>query len=423
MKAYLRGLSNRSFTDRLPAITIIYLLSLLGAIGNSLVFITYRRFQPSTSRVFVLAMSANDFAINVLGTVFGTLKYVFFYDFPSTALCAVIHASEKLFAGTAFWILTFVALDRHRRVCTSFKKQMTLSQAHYLVLVSVGMGVLVSFPFIPLFGERSVPTDLPGVTGRRCGIKNMHNNKVYEKVHEVLLFGTVLTTLVIFVVCYVSIGCHVRQAQRSLTRHSHKRSPYSSKLMSFSTSGRQQVVSGEEPQRKIDTDPEGCGAHNDYVSQNVSSKMVNVKDRRSRSDCESNFNVTACNNVLNKNPPEVNASIVSESKIISPVSVQEQPFAPETSLRNNHTSHHNCRRTSTDNPGSDLDHSKVTKLVPKVSISSSMTKSPKPFTNQSVLCSRKQAQRMSRRPSRTTLIMFILTLLIFVNFLSNVIVG
>lgn len=224
IEAYLNDFSYKHFIRGLPAFTVVCIICLLGCLGNILVFAVYlSHFPASSTRVFILAMSIVDFAMNTIGTPIGLWPRVFFFNFHYEGACAAVHGIQRLFVGTSVWLLGFVAFDRHRRVCYPFRKQMTPCFAVYLVIASVGLGSILTFPFVPLFGAQQVETEVDDIKGTMCGVKDEYMHTVYKEIEQGVNFATFLVVLAIMIVAYVRIGFHVRRAKRSLSRRYRNR--------------------------------------------------------------------------------------------------------------------------------------------------------------------------------------------------------
>lgn len=219
---YLNDKSRQAFIDRLPTLIFLYTLSVVGFFGNSLVLVVFlARFPPSSTRTFIMAMSISDLIMNVLGLPLGSLKFLFLYNFNNPSLCRAINGIQRLSAGTSGWILAFVALDRRHRVCAPFKSQLTPFFAWLLVLTSFCLGGLVAFPFIPIFGERRVPTGVANISGCRCEVDDRFVKTGYETAESVTTILSFVAVILIISASYAQIGWRIRKTARRLVQKPH----------------------------------------------------------------------------------------------------------------------------------------------------------------------------------------------------------
>lgn len=207
-------LSKEAAVERLLALIVTYSMVLVGTIGNSLVFAVYFcRFRSSSTRVFVMAVSVCDFAINVLVMPLDSILFWFMYSFFNDALCKIIIVTQKLFIITSGWILVFVAVDRRRRVCNPFKRQMTPRLAWILVFVSVCVACVCVFPFVPVYGVKSV--NVKNINGKSCKVDP--ELVTYKAADDLVMAMCFLTGLTIITASYVHIACHVRKTTKKKT--------------------------------------------------------------------------------------------------------------------------------------------------------------------------------------------------------------
>ncbi|PVD22229.1 hypothetical protein C0Q70_18035 [Pomacea canaliculata] len=219
---YVQAVFDKMALNLLPTVLVLVVIIVGGLLGNSLVFVVYlRQFRPSSTRVFVLAMSAYDLLTNVvtLPMMVVIVHRAFVnYDrwFCSTALACI-----SFFSVCTGWILCFVALDRQRRVCQPQKQQFSPRQAWLFVLLATGLSALVTFPFFHLKGVQRVRAPDADVTVSTCAVEDAYLGTPFYTVYKLSVALTFVAAVAMLVVCYVLIGRHVwlhTRKQRALRK-------------------------------------------------------------------------------------------------------------------------------------------------------------------------------------------------------------
>lgn len=214
---HLRKLSDAVAFDLLPTFVFIAFLVLLGIPGNLVVFLVYlKRFKPSSTRVYVLVMCGADLVINALGLPTCVLFLRHLYDFPNPELCRLIFVCARFPGSVSAWLLSFVAVDRHQRICSPFRKPQSEATARHLALLSIFLGSALTFPFISLYGTTSVSVEGLSIPGSRCGIQDVYLKSTYRTLESIVFAICAIISLGIIVAAYVLIGC-------KLYGHAHQR--------------------------------------------------------------------------------------------------------------------------------------------------------------------------------------------------------
>lgn len=215
VEEYLERLSSEAFLKLLPSVFFIAFLIAVGVPGNFLVFVVYfRYFGPSTTRVFVLAMAVVDFLVV---SVCLPLQIVFMSSLRNAGdpwTCKAQYILQQFAILMSAWLLVCVALDRHRRVCQPLKRQLTPKNARCLLLLPCTIAGLVNFPFVHLYGHRSLPSDREGVVSRVCAVQDDYAGSTVAAVHNIAMMGCLLLGVVSLVASYSHILCKVQMLKR-----------------------------------------------------------------------------------------------------------------------------------------------------------------------------------------------------------------
>lgn len=204
---YLRGLSQNKMQDLIPTIAVFGLLTFVGIPGNTFIILVYSTcYKAGSTKVFVLAMAVFDLVSSALSFPLIIFEFHFLYTFPDFRFCKLMQAMQRFPFVASSCILVGVALDRRHRICKPLKRQLSPRQASYVVILSLILASLFTFPFLPLKGESLLTTDVDGVFGRRCGYLRKYRNSVYATIESSFLSLNIVVGIVVFLFCYSQIG-------------------------------------------------------------------------------------------------------------------------------------------------------------------------------------------------------------------------
>lgn len=218
IEEYLETLSLQKTLELLTPILFLSLLMLVGIPGNALVFLVFwKYFKASSTRVFILAMAVCDFTTSAVALPLYIIRLRFHYNFPDPDLCRVMFIFQRLPVMASAWLLVSVALDRRHRICQALKPQLSPRQALYLVVGSVIMASLASFPFTPLYGDLRVNTAQSEVNGSQCGVTNDLGSSMYRQAENLTLMLNFVLGLIIMVFCYSHIAHRLRKQKNIIS--------------------------------------------------------------------------------------------------------------------------------------------------------------------------------------------------------------
>ena len=165
----LTDVNNEMVKRNLPGIVFVTVQMFLGLLGNSVVIVAYWwKFKRSNYRVYVLFLAFLDLMNCVLTMPFVILYLVYPKNFPSDFICRAGHF-VGFFGGCASpFVLVLIAVDRYRRICRPFKKQITERQTRISCFVILLFTAMFTW-FTPLFyrNER-VYTGINDIYAVRC---------------------------------------------------------------------------------------------------------------------------------------------------------------------------------------------------------------------------------------------------------------
>lgn len=163
---------NRKFAKALIPVTIyLVFLMIIGVVGNLLVLYVYKfRFKRSTSRVFILSLAAFDFLTCILGMPFHIIDMVYPFMFIWDEACKSLSFAITFTILASIFVLDLIAIDRYRKICFPFGKQLSAKGTKITCWVVVVISLILAVPMLFIYGVAESETGLPNVTGSECYI-------------------------------------------------------------------------------------------------------------------------------------------------------------------------------------------------------------------------------------------------------------
>ncbi|PVD27743.1 hypothetical protein C0Q70_12915 [Pomacea canaliculata] len=213
--AKLEELNEETFRIVFPSVVFCVLIMTIGIPGNILVLVVYAsQFRPSTTRVFIMAMSICDLFTSVITVPFMIYRLRHMYKVPVLSLCAFLVTVAHFPVIMSNSLLVCMAMDRWRRVCRPFEWQLSPLHASQLVVVCFILSAFLVLPVGLLYGERKFDTKYPGLQGRICDFPN--NSHMYGII--VLAYVAILLAFVGF--SYGSIIFRLHQQDKKFSTKS-----------------------------------------------------------------------------------------------------------------------------------------------------------------------------------------------------------
>ncbi|BFZ00969.1 hypothetical protein BsWGS_04008 [Bradybaena similaris] len=186
---------------KLATFILLAILMLIGLPGNVLVLLVYGfRFPASTTKNFIMAMAVFDLINCVLGLPFEMVDLRYDIELDISVVCKIIRFWISLSACGSVTVLVAVSVDRFRRICQPFRKQMTVRQSKMVVgtmtLVSVGFAA----PALVLYGRQ---TEIRyGIELHDCSIDDEYKTGTFAGLYQYILGITWTVSIVVLVVMY-----------------------------------------------------------------------------------------------------------------------------------------------------------------------------------------------------------------------------
>lgn len=198
---------------KIPTFLLLSVLMLVGLPGNVLVLLVYGvRFPASTTKCFIMAMAAFDVMNCAVGMPFEMVDLKRDLDLDIPISCKIFRFLVTLSSCGSVTVLVIVSLDRFRRICRPFQKQMTVRQSKVIIGGMLLLSLAFSTPALVLYGRR---TDVRfNHTVYECSIDDAYRDSVMARGYQILLGVTWVACIIILVVMYSFIVYNIRKQKQ-----------------------------------------------------------------------------------------------------------------------------------------------------------------------------------------------------------------
>lgn len=193
----------------IPVTIYLIILMITGVIGNSIVVYIYKfRFKRSTSRIFILSLAAFDLVTCLLGMPYHIIDMVYPYKFVWNSLCKVLSFALTFTILASTFILNLIAIDRHRKICMPFKKQISGKASMILSWVTVFFGIVCACPNLLVYGSADVQI-VGNLTGKECYISDDYIDSDVPLIYSTFTMLIFFVSVIILIVLYSRVGYSV----------------------------------------------------------------------------------------------------------------------------------------------------------------------------------------------------------------------
>lgn len=211
---------NIRYADALLPLTVIFgLFSLVGVVGNIIVLLVFgpgRAYRHNNFRVFVICLAIIDLLTSAFLIPAEMIKHRNYFSFGNIAVCKV-KCLFNVWAGCAAALtLLIISIDRYRKVCKPFKKQISPRLALQLcVFLAFIVSVILSVPGAVMCGIKQ--TNMTNVNGNvttvfLCETEDKFKDHVLRKIYKYSFILLLLGVSGACIVMYILIG-------RQIARH------------------------------------------------------------------------------------------------------------------------------------------------------------------------------------------------------------
>ncbi|CAL1546142.1 unnamed protein product [Lymnaea stagnalis] len=221
-RAYLQSLNAQFAAVVLPAVVVLGVLMVTGAVGNVIVLYVYTwRMKAGTITRYIQALAVFDLFSCCLAIPGEIIDMTNNYTFGANPLCQTVRTINLFCTMASGSILIVVAIDRYKRICCPLKRQITPRCALVIIVLCAGIALFFSLPTAVMFGGRTITTDVPNINGTDCSVNDRYVTTILPLAYSSVQMFLFLVGAIILIVLYTLIAkrifhhAHLRQRRRS----------------------------------------------------------------------------------------------------------------------------------------------------------------------------------------------------------------
>ena len=208
----------------IPTIVFIAILMVVGVFGNILVLYIYTtKYHPSTYRSFILWLGWIDLIACTVGMPLLIVSMLYPYMFPSEEACKTFRFLHVFFVVSSAFIVMAIAIERHRRICNSFSREMTPRKIKLMCLAASILGCIVAVPAIFVFGDAIVETGVNNITGTECFIDPDYQDSDLPKGYFMFQLLLSVVSMIIMGIFYFRIGTRIWSHHQFIRENTYNR--------------------------------------------------------------------------------------------------------------------------------------------------------------------------------------------------------
>lgn len=197
------------FMHLLPVIVCMAVVGVVGIIGNTLTIIFYiSKSKRSPSSIQIACLATVDLLVCCM-IIPNIVEMVINVKYDLNVLCKFAHFFGLWTIASSCLILWIIAIDRDRKICKPFVKQMTVSTTKHAITGIVVFSFFLSVRNFANFDSNKVNVPIPNsnrtVSGRYCTTRDDPGYKISVTVFHSIDFLLLLMVWVTIIVCYIRI--------------------------------------------------------------------------------------------------------------------------------------------------------------------------------------------------------------------------
>ena len=206
----LQKLSDERALQLLPVFLFFALVFIIGLFGNSLtVYIYWTKFKATWSRTAIVALGIFDLMSCLIAVPGEVVDLRFSFNYDSDVMCRILRACSTFPSIASGIMLTTVAFDRYRLICTPLKSAASRRGSKKHVLLACGLSLLFTWPAALVYGSMKIDTGVGNVTGRECSTSDLVKNTPFPLVYGLVLSAVFVSACGAMIVFYSLIGRQV----------------------------------------------------------------------------------------------------------------------------------------------------------------------------------------------------------------------
>ena len=224
--AFLSERSAEAFKMRIPLVSFLVLIAVVGAAGNVLVLTVYsHKYRPCSTTVFILAMAVCDLFINVVALPMQIISIRYAYNTIQWR-CRAMFSMVLLGTWAGTLLLVPVAYDRFWKVWRPTENRMTHRKSVLVSVCTILTACAIFGPFISIYGVKRFETGVPGIRANICWIQDAYRDTAYYIAYKVtqtvVFYASLLTQIVLYSLIAVKLMQQMKNRQNMPSSESER---------------------------------------------------------------------------------------------------------------------------------------------------------------------------------------------------------
>lgn len=192
----------------IPISVYLAMLSVVGTTGNAhAICVYFLRYKPSNYRTFVVWLAAIDLIACCLSIPFELFDIRFSSTFTADGACRFFRYLNHFVSICSGSLLGVIAVDRFRKACRPFGRQLEGNGAMIACMVTVGVSAVASFPALVMYGVQVEKVhEFYNINGTDCKVLDTFKNALVFKGFQLVLLFLSTVVFLMCVVIYVFVG-------------------------------------------------------------------------------------------------------------------------------------------------------------------------------------------------------------------------
>ena len=201
----------------LPDTICLAVYLLIGILGNSTVLYVYVRRIRCESRFFIPVLSAIDLVAVILSCPFSMSINLLPVRFDSDVACKIMWFFGMVAVFISVFTLLIIAVDRYRKICKPFGKQMTREWKRLSLVICLIVDIILSMQCFFFYGSAPVKKHNSQLIGLRCtSVTSQQSIAAYIVKSVYALIG--LTVWIALIVLYSLIARTLFKQRRLIAK-------------------------------------------------------------------------------------------------------------------------------------------------------------------------------------------------------------
>lgn len=223
----IEELNDLLMMTKLGGIIFIGILMVIGVVGNSLVLYIYTtKFKRSNHRVNILCLAMLDSVTCWIGMPFVIIGLRFPLMFRMVNVCKSLRFLKYFMSCGSALVLVVIAIDRYKKICFPFGKQMTPKHATIACGIAICIAVCLAWPAAVLYGHSTVDSETISaylnkkinVSGVQCFTDDAYLETNFQSYYYIILGTMAFISTTILAALYYLIARKLSKQARKVNK-------------------------------------------------------------------------------------------------------------------------------------------------------------------------------------------------------------